>query len=223
MRTARRHPTWIPPAEWLGSRAAARTFRCILITNQPATRLHSQMDPGPVSRRRRLRGASRSGSIRPMRRGAGSRDGDVVRVFNDRGACLAGAVARCRVMPGVAVMATGAWFDPARRGRRAGAARQSQRAHARHRHVAPWPRARAPSPRWSRSSAGRAGAGSAGVHAARAGARAEDMRQRRGRGPARRAQAQRRNRCRRPARRVTRGASHRLRSLVPGHTDTESP
>jgi biotin/methionine sulfoxide reductase len=41
------------------------------------------------------------------------RDGDVVRVFNDRGACLAGAVIDEGVMPHVAVMATGAWFDPA--------------------------------------------------------------------------------------------------------------
>jgi len=34
-------------------------------------------------------------------------------VFNDRGACLAGAVLDPGVMPGVVVMATGSWFDPA--------------------------------------------------------------------------------------------------------------
>ena len=33
-------------------------------------------------------------------------------LFNDRGACLAGAVVDADVMPGVVVMATGAWFDP---------------------------------------------------------------------------------------------------------------
>ena len=43
----------------------------------------------------------------------GIRDGDVVRVFNARGACLAGAAIDAGVMPGVVVMATGAWFDPA--------------------------------------------------------------------------------------------------------------
>src|SRR5262249_909286 len=43
----------------------------------------------------------------------GIRDGDVVRLFNPRGACLAGAVLDADVMPGVVVMATGAWFDPA--------------------------------------------------------------------------------------------------------------
>jgi biotin/methionine sulfoxide reductase len=43
----------------------------------------------------------------------GIRGGDVVRLFNARGACLAGAVLDADVMPGVVVMATGAWFDPA--------------------------------------------------------------------------------------------------------------
>src|SRR5699024_2628367 len=38
--------------------------------------------------------------------------GDLVRVFNDRGACLAAAVVTDDVAPGVAAMATGAWFDP---------------------------------------------------------------------------------------------------------------
>jgi biotin/methionine sulfoxide reductase len=39
-------------------------------------------------------------------------EGQVVRVFNQRGACLA-AVGICDdVMPGVACLRTGAWFDP---------------------------------------------------------------------------------------------------------------
>jgi biotin/methionine sulfoxide reductase len=39
-------------------------------------------------------------------------DGDVVRVFNDRGACLAGLVIDDRLRPDVVQLATGAWFDP---------------------------------------------------------------------------------------------------------------
>jgi biotin/methionine sulfoxide reductase len=39
------------------------------------------------------------------------RDGDVVRVFNARGACLAGAIVDDDISPSVAVMATGAWID----------------------------------------------------------------------------------------------------------------
>jgi len=106
------HPAWIPPAEWLGS-AAAQRWPIHLVTHQPASRLHAQMDPGPVSRGQKVAGRE---PVRINPRDAarrGIRDGDIVRLFNPRGACLAGAVVDADVMPGVVVMATGAWFDPA--------------------------------------------------------------------------------------------------------------
>ncbi len=40
-------------------------------------------------------------------------NGDLVRVHNNRGACLAGVRIDDSVMAGVVVMATSAWFDPA--------------------------------------------------------------------------------------------------------------
>ena len=43
----------------------------------------------------------------------GLRGIDVVRVFNDRGACLAGVVLDGGVRPQVVQLSTGAWFDPA--------------------------------------------------------------------------------------------------------------
>jgi biotin/methionine sulfoxide reductase len=39
-------------------------------------------------------------------------NGDVVRIYNDRGACLAGAMVIEAIRPGVIQLATGAWFDP---------------------------------------------------------------------------------------------------------------
>jgi biotin/methionine sulfoxide reductase len=42
----------------------------------------------------------------------GLRDGDLVRIFNDRGACLAGLAVDEAVRPGVAQLSTGAWYDP---------------------------------------------------------------------------------------------------------------
>ena len=42
----------------------------------------------------------------------GIRDGDVVRVFNDRGSCLAGARVTDAIRAGVVQLATGAWYDP---------------------------------------------------------------------------------------------------------------
>ena len=41
----------------------------------------------------------------------GIAEGDVVRVFNDRGACLAGVRLARDMLRGVAVLATGAWLD----------------------------------------------------------------------------------------------------------------
>src|SRR5262249_57198920 len=68
---------------------------------------------GPVSRRQKVAGREpvRINPQDAARRGI--RNGDIVRLFNPRGACLAGAVVDADVMPGVVVMATGAWFDPA--------------------------------------------------------------------------------------------------------------
>lgn len=42
----------------------------------------------------------------------GITSGDVVRVFNGRGACLTGATVTDAVRPGVVQLAAGAWFDP---------------------------------------------------------------------------------------------------------------
>jgi biotin/methionine sulfoxide reductase len=40
-------------------------------------------------------------------------DGEIVRVFNDRGSCLAGLRLTDVVRPGVVQMSVGAWYDPA--------------------------------------------------------------------------------------------------------------
>ncbi|WP_206443060.1 molybdopterin-dependent oxidoreductase, partial [Candidatus Protofrankia californiensis] len=104
------HPTWLEPAEWLGAPAAAR-FPLHLIANQPATRLHGQLDMGAHSQ------ASKIAGREPLRMhpsdadARGLRDGDVVRVRNDRGSCLAGVVRTDALRPGVVQMSTGAWFD----------------------------------------------------------------------------------------------------------------
>ena len=105
------HPVWLEPDEWLGGDRADR-FPLHLVANQPSSRLHSQLDAGANSR------ASKVAGREPIRihpddastRGIG--DGDVVRVFNDRGGCLAGAVITTDVRPRVVNLSTGAWFDP---------------------------------------------------------------------------------------------------------------
>ena len=105
------HPAWLEPREWLGGPLAQR-FPLHLIANQPATRLHSQLDMGATSQRGKVAGRE---AVRMHPEDAAARGvlaGDVVRVFNDRGACLAGAVLTTAVRPGVVQLPTGAWFDP---------------------------------------------------------------------------------------------------------------
>ena len=105
------HPVWHEPAEWLGGAVAAR-YPLHMISNQPRTRLHSQYDNGAVSQASKIQGREPVW-INPEDAAArGIAGGDVVRLFNDRGACLAGAVVTDQVRPGVIQLATGAWYAP---------------------------------------------------------------------------------------------------------------
>ena len=105
------HAAWIAPAEWLGS-PRAEQWPIHLVTHQPQGRLHSQMDPGPVSQSGKIAGREAIQMNPTDAAPRDIRDGDLVQVYNDRGACLASAVLDEGVMPQVAIMATGAWFDP---------------------------------------------------------------------------------------------------------------
>jgi biotin/methionine sulfoxide reductase len=105
------HPTWFEPAEWLGS-ATAREYPLHLLTTQPQTRLHGQMDMGRVSQRSKVAGREPMRINRGDADARGIRDGDVVRVFNERGALLAGAIVTDDIRPGVIQISTGAWYDP---------------------------------------------------------------------------------------------------------------
>ncbi|MBV9965049.1 MAG: molybdopterin-dependent oxidoreductase [Alphaproteobacteria bacterium] len=105
------HPMWLPPIEGVGSPAMAR-IPLQLIANQPATRLHSQLDFGATSATSKVKGREPV-RINPQDAAArGIQDGDVVRLYNDRGACLAGAVLSNALRPGVVQLSTGAWYDP---------------------------------------------------------------------------------------------------------------
>jgi biotin/methionine sulfoxide reductase len=106
------HPAWLEPAEWLGG-DVARRYPLHMISNQPRSRLHAQMDNGRISRESKI-GGREPVRIHPddaARRGLA--DGDIARLFNDRGALLAGVVISPEVRPGVVQLATGAWYDPA--------------------------------------------------------------------------------------------------------------
>ncbi|MFC5950486.1 molybdopterin-dependent oxidoreductase [Pseudonocardia lutea] len=101
------HPAWLPPTELPDSR-----HPLWLVANQPATRLHSQLDFGAHSLAHKVRGREvvRVHPDDAAVRGIAS--GDLVRLVNDRGSCLAAALVTDDVRAGVVQLPTGAWFDP---------------------------------------------------------------------------------------------------------------
>lgn len=103
------HPSWLEPMEWLGN---ADGYPLHMISNQPKTRLHSQWDHGETSLNGKVDGRERIGMTRRDSEARGLTQGDLVRVFNDRGACLASVVIRDDLMDGVVQLPTGAWWDP---------------------------------------------------------------------------------------------------------------
>jgi biotin/methionine sulfoxide reductase len=105
------HAVWLEPAEWLGSAQAAR-YPLHLLSNQPRARLHSQLDCSTVSRNAKVADREALWMHPTDAIARGIAPGDVVRVYNDRGACLAGVVVTEAIRPGVVQLATGAWFDP---------------------------------------------------------------------------------------------------------------
>lgn len=102
------HAAWLAPTEWLG---AVGEYPLHLLSDQPMRRLHSQLDASPHSMAGKVAGREPI-YLNPADAAArGIADGDLVEVFNGRGRTLAGAIVSGALMPGVARLATGAWFD----------------------------------------------------------------------------------------------------------------
>ena len=101
------HPTWFEPRD-----ARAGTHPLHLISGQPGTRLHSQLDNGAYSLSLKVQGREPV-LIHPDDAAArGISEGDVVELFNDRGRCLAGARITGDILKGCIFLWTGAWYDP---------------------------------------------------------------------------------------------------------------
>ncbi len=103
------HATWLPPTEWLGS-DKAKTYPLHLVSPQPGDKLHSQMEcaiadiPGE---------RPTPASIHPEdAKVRGITDNSYIRLFNNRGACLAKAKISNDIRQGVISLPTGAWFSP---------------------------------------------------------------------------------------------------------------
>lgn len=104
------HPAWVEPAEWLGNGRDVADLH--LISHQPAGRLHSQIETGIASASTKRNGREQARLHPDDATARGIRDGQTIRIWNARGACLATADVTASVRPGVLVLPTGAWFTP---------------------------------------------------------------------------------------------------------------
>lgn len=102
------HPTWLGPVHVPDAAAPY-----VLVANQPRTRLHSQLDFGGHSDAAKHRGREVARMHPQDAARHGIADGDIVRLFNERGACLAAVRLTEDIRQGVIQLPTGAWYDPA--------------------------------------------------------------------------------------------------------------
>lgn len=101
------HPAWMEPTEWLGR---ADPDHLHMISNQPRNKLHSQLDHGAVSQANRPKGVEPMTMHPRDAAGRGLIEGQIVKIHNTRGACLAELRISDMIRPGVIQIATGAWL-----------------------------------------------------------------------------------------------------------------
>jgi biotin/methionine sulfoxide reductase len=109
------HPAWLE-SDVTRSRSQDASRGLVLVANNPATRLHGQLDDGAASQASKIHGREPVRISRVDAADRGIEAGDIVRIHNGRGSCLAGAVVSDDVRPGVLQLSTGSWFDPAEGG-----------------------------------------------------------------------------------------------------------
>ncbi|WP_319529863.1 trimethylamine-N-oxide reductase TorA [uncultured Cohaesibacter sp.] len=109
------HPTWMEPIERLDG--PDTKYPLHVDTKHPEKRLHSQLC-GTILRKD-YAVADREPCLINTKdaESRGIASGDVVRIFNDRGQVLAGAVVTDDIRPGVLRLSEGGWYDPVEPGK----------------------------------------------------------------------------------------------------------
>ncbi|MEX0304912.1 MAG: molybdopterin-dependent oxidoreductase [Leisingera sp.] len=104
------HPVWAQPRGV--SDGSSMKWPLAMLSGQPATRLHSQLDNGTYSLSQKIQGREPVLIHPEDARTRGIAEGDIVELFNGRGACLAGARVTRDISQGMVFLRTGAWHDP---------------------------------------------------------------------------------------------------------------
>ncbi|AQW85759.1 molybdopterin-containing oxidoreductase III, DMSO/TMAO/BSO reductase family, catalytic subunit [Campylobacter pinnipediorum subsp. caledonicus] len=106
------HPAWFEPFEWLGDKKQAKKYPIAISSPHSRFRLHSQLNNSiireyaEVSAREPMIISPKAAEQR------GIKTGDIVRVFNDRGEILCGAIVSDIAQDDVGIICEGAWYDP---------------------------------------------------------------------------------------------------------------
>ncbi len=103
------HATWFEPVEYIKK---SDKHKLHLLSNQPRYKLHSQLDNGQISQREKLYGRSVIEINKEDAVERGIKNKSPVRVFNERGSCLAFSKVSSNIVRGVTNISTGAWLDP---------------------------------------------------------------------------------------------------------------
>ncbi len=109
------HPTWMEPVERLGG--PKTKFPLHIASSHPKDRLHSQLCGTVLRDGYAVAGREPCLINTSDAKARGIKDGDVVRVFNDRGQILAGAKVTDAIRPGVVRVSEGGWYDPVEPGK----------------------------------------------------------------------------------------------------------
>lgn len=102
--------TWLEPQEWQD--VDPELYPLHLLSPQPGRRLHSQYDQSQYSQAGKIAGKEVLTMHPEAARQRALQAGDLVRVFNDRGACLAGVSINARMRADTVVLPVGSWFKP---------------------------------------------------------------------------------------------------------------
>jgi trimethylamine-N-oxide reductase (cytochrome c) len=109
------HPTWMEPQERLGG--PSTKYPLHIVSGHPILRLHSQLCGTKLNEKYRIAGREPA-LMNPTDAAARNiKDGDVVRLFNDRGQILVGVKVTDDARPGVMRVFEGGWYDPAEPGK----------------------------------------------------------------------------------------------------------
>ena len=102
------YPVWLEPMEWT---KGASTDQLHLISNQPAARLHSQLDNGSESKGSKINDREVCNIHATTAKNMGLKDGDIVQLYNSRGSCLSALRIKEGMRQDCIVLPTGAWLD----------------------------------------------------------------------------------------------------------------